>query len=382
MSSASGRRPENKTASCRKSPKGDSGMPVDMIIEEKKQRWNHFMNGTGDIKNIVLVNCLEGLEPKPFVKEGRYEEFSDWIMRKYEIMRGNVDRIQDDTIPFIDMLTGTEIFAEAFGCPVVYPADNQPFALPLITRCDQIPGVKTPGLWDTRLADLFEMAYRLREKAEPGTVLRLPDIQSPADIAALIMKKESFYLGLIEEPGAIRELIAKVMRLLTSFLDEWFKAFGRSFIAHYPDYYMEYGMTLSEDEIGVVSPGVFRDIFLGELNALSDRYGRIGIHCCADSRHQWDNFKKIKGLCILNICQPEPVVTEAYRFFEKTCAQMHDSWSSGTRILDPKYRNSIHKYTFPPGARVVFRLDAANHGDAQKKLEEFRRILPDIHPVA
>ncbi len=99
------------------------------------------------------------------------------------------------------------------------------------------------------------------------TRFRMPDIQSPMDIAALIWVKSDFYIAMIEEPEAVRELAEKVRCLLTAFLDEWFRRYGTGYVAHFPTYWMEGGLTLSEDEVGAVNPAMFDTFFLPELEA-------------------------------------------------------------------------------------------------------------------
>jgi hypothetical protein len=147
--------------------------------------------------------------------------------------------------------------------------------------------VKVPELSSSSLANIFEMSDELHRRTGPNSLMRLPDdIQSPMNIAALIWDKSDFYVALMETPEAVRELADKVRTLLTAFLDEWFRRYGTAFIAHYPFYYMERGVTLSEDEIGAVNPDTFDEFFLPELTYLSERYGGIGIHCCANARHQ------------------------------------------------------------------------------------------------
>jgi len=335
-----------------------------MDLSQKRKKWDRFMAGSADVKNMVMISYLNELEAKPFISDGCYMSLSEWIIRKYHIMMDNLDWLDDDTIPYLDMLTGTEIFAEAFGCKVVYPTDSGSFAFPLISDYAEIEKLKIPDLWDTRLSDLFAMGRYLRDKTDKDAIIRLPDIQSPTGIAAMIMKKENFLMGLIEAPEVIRELIYKVRTLLISFLDAWFDEFGKSFVAHYPDYYMEYGLTLSEDEVGSVSADMFEDVFLDELNILSERYGRIGIHCCANSRHQWDNFLKINNLCLLNILQPVETVKEAYRFFENKCAQWHSYYG------DNPMRE--WKRELPQNARVVYSLDAKDRSKALRYLEALR----------
>ncbi|MDD4772050.1 MAG: uroporphyrinogen decarboxylase family protein [Eubacteriales bacterium] len=323
-------------------------------INARKKRWNALLSGSEGAQNIVTVGYLPGLGPRAFITDGRYEVNFDWAADKYRIMTENVGRIPDDTVPFLDMTTGTEIFAEAFGCRVVYPDNNNPFALPKIDDVSGISRLRVPDLWNTRLAGLFDMAYGLRRATDMNALLKLPDIQSPLDIAALIMNKEAFYVAMLEEPEAVRELTYKTRTLLTRFLDEWFGAFGREFVAHHPDYYMEYGVTLSEDEIGAFGSELFSELVSGELNALSDRYGRIGIHCCADAVHQWHNLKKTKHLCLLNLNQPPHIIEKAYAFFGGSCCHMHsfysarpaDTWRehfAGKRVIFQFYANSLEE---------------------------------------
>lgn len=341
-------------------------MNIDHEICERKKSWNSLLSGTENAENIVIINYTEGLEPRSFITDGHYEQGSDWIIKKYNIMMNNISRIHDDTIPFLDMTTGTEIFAEAFGCKVVYPGNNNPFAIYKIDSISEISTLKTPNLWDTRLADIFEMAYQLRNRTDKNAVFKLPDIQSPLDIAALIMNKEKFYMGMVDEPAAIQELTFKTFTLLTQFLDEWFKEFGKEFIAHHPDYYMEYGITLSEDEIGSFGSEIFLKLVLDELNTLSNRYGRIGVHCCANSKHQWANIKKIKNLCLLNLNQPPEIIKEAYGFFKDTCCQMHSFYSEGN--ID------TWQDRFNNGERIIFQLYANSLEDAVNKLEALRGV--------
>ena len=86
--------------------------------------------------------------------------------------------IADDRVPSLHIATGTEIFAEAMGCPVHYPLDTNPFALPCVESAAVAAKLKTPRWEDTRLAILFKMADELHQRAGSGVVFRMPDIQS------------------------------------------------------------------------------------------------------------------------------------------------------------------------------------------------------------
>ena len=167
-----------------------------------------------------------------------------------------------------------------------------------------------------------------------------------------------------DEPEAVKELVAMTEKFLTEFLDLWFERYGTECIAHHPDYYVPKGVTFSEDEVGAISPDMFVEFSLGSLNRMSERYGgMVGIHCCADSRHQWDNFKLIKNLKLLNLNlthTPDEFQT-AYKYFEDTCVQMH----SGPNVDDELFFNGKNM-------RVVVQDWASDKDQAREKSKRFR----------
>ncbi len=254
------------------------------------------------------------------------------------------------------MYTGTEIFAEAFGCKVHRPENAMPFALPLISSASQVAGLKVPELSTSSLAYLFDIGDELRRRAGDDALMRIVDVQSPMDIAALIWNKSDFYVAMIDSPEAVRELAHKVSDLLTSFLDEWFSRYGREFMGHFPNYYVPYGVTLSEDEVGVVNAEIFEQLFLPELSMLSERYGALGMHCCANSRHQWEGFLHIPNLRLLNLAQPQEIMDEAYEFFAPHVVQMHTGY-----VVDPVWSWPAKK---PAGSRIVIEVTATTRDEA------------------
>jgi hypothetical protein len=336
-------------------------------IKQRKEIWTDFITGEKNVNRVFVIDCNWQDIPRPLLWPEKKEERIDYIYKEYELMLENMLWLNDDRIPFLDMITGTEIFAEAFGCKVHRPIDNNPFALPLITSASDISKIKVPKLWDSSLTVLFEMADRLYEKSGKQAIFRLPDIQSPMDIAALLLEKTEYFVTLIDEPELIQELSSKVFCLLTDFLNEWFKRYGKSFISHCPYYYMDKGITLSEDEIGSVNSDIFANYFLPELAKLSDIYGGIGIHCCANSRHQWENFKRIPNLKLLNIFQPFDVLKDAVKFFDEVTAQCH--FNNGTGPSWEWYDLYTEK------SRYVINITASNKDEALKKCDELRTIL-------
>lgn len=342
---------------------------------DRRQRWRAFLQpgaGPGFCFVVRGDDPANLLPPAPSLWPARAKERIEYNWRAYRRACERAALVHDDFVPYINMITGTEIFAEAFGCSVHRPADTNPFALPLIHTASEVALLKVPELSASSLAYLFDMADELRRRAGPAAVFHMVDIQAPMDIAALIWEKSEFYMAMLETPEAVKELAAKVRSLLMAFLDEWFRRYGAEFVAHCPDYFMSGGMTLSEDEVGAVNEDLFVEFFLPELAALSNRYGGLGMHCCADAGHQWPHFRKIPGLRLLNLYnpptrKPEEYLRKALPFFRDTCAQWHVGWTpDGTPDTWPE--------KYPAGCRVVIEASAENLSAAQGLADKLQAV--------
>jgi len=339
-------------------------MQTESIIAARKLRWQRFYDLASDTRFLLVVNDAEMLPPRPLPNPDLIRERIEWGWLVYQKRMEALEWLDDDRIPFLDVYTGTEIFAEAFGCPVHHTPDKMPFALPLVHSAAEAAHLRVPDIGTTCLATLFEIADELRRRAGGPAVMHLPDIQTPLDIVALIWDKQTFYPALLEDPGPVMELAEKVRELQTVFLDAWFARYGREFISHYPDYYLPSGITLSEDEVGAVSPRIFEQYFLPELEYLAQRYGSLGMHCCAHARHQWKGFLRIPNLKLINLIQPQAVLQAAAPFFAEKACQMHN-W-------DPLPDFSAGPESFPPPAHHVFQHPAATPAQAQAVVRDFR----------
>jgi hypothetical protein len=351
------------------------GVPMrSAIVNSQIEKWAGFYRGEKDRRFLIIVDYPEKeATGRPLFWPSLEAERVEWMVRNYEALLRHVELVRDDSVPYLDNMTGTEVFAEACGCEVHRPSgmgvrgvwDNMPFALPFIHSAREAAALRVPALGACTLDLLLEMADAGRKLLGEDAVMRLVDVQSPLDIVALMWEKLDLYPALLDEPEAVRGLADKVMSLYTAFFDEWFRSFGRDFVAHFPVYYMPAGLSLSEDEVGAVGPELFDALFLPELAALSDRYGGLGMHCCADSRHQWEGFAKIPGLRMINI-HKESLAVESLSYVAGRCPM----------IPVPAYQESGGPREWialvPEGGRAVFHVNAGGIEEARALVEEFR----------
>ncbi|MHC4984664.1 MAG: uroporphyrinogen decarboxylase family protein [Planctomycetota bacterium] len=306
------------------------------IVDQRAQRWRDFMDMSKPPRHLFFVNYWETDRECPLPIPEQQPDRIDYACFKYEDDLKRAEWLDDDFVPFLYGITGTEVFAEAFGCSVHYyeSGDQNPCARPLITKPEEVAKLTTPDLSGT-MARHFEYHDALHQRFPEGR-LQLIDIQSPMDIAALIWEKTAFYMAIYDAPEAVKDLAEMTKELLIAYFDEFFARYGTDYVAHYPFYPMSGGLTLSEDEIGAVNTEMFEEFFLPSLTELSDRYGGIGIHCCANARHQWPGLKKIPNLKLLNLVQPVEELLDAYDYFADVTCQMHDGawWNEPEKWLE------------------------------------------------
>jgi len=121
---------------------------------------------------------------------------------------------------------------------------------------------------------------------------------------------------------------------------------------------------------------MFREFFRDELTVLSKHFGGLGIHCCADARHQWENFRDLPGLKVMNHNAPptreaREYLLDAVRFYGARVVQMPIGWV-------PDGSPDTWPMRFPQGARIVFEVPAADASMAAaiaNRLQEVRETL-------
>ncbi len=340
-------------------------------IERRKQRWAELLEKPTGGRKFVFRIGVRTPEPPPVVRALPWlkAERIEYAWQAYLRMIERAEWLDDDLVPYLPVSTGTEIFAEALGCEVYRPDDNNPFAIPFVKTARDAARLKTPRLEDTPLMLLFEIADELRRRGGPDALLRMVDLQSPMDIVAQIWDKTDLFVAMLETPDAVLELAATARTLQMAFLDAWFGRYGAEHIAHYPDYYIRKGVTMSVDEVGSVNSRMFGRFFRDELDALSERYGGLGVHCCANAEHQWANFLQVKGLKLINLHQPPAVIDRAYAFFGPHVAQMQYDLKHGvSHLLPPRPRTA-----FPPCCHVVIQAEAEDRDAAQRVAEQLWR---------
>ena len=300
------------------------------------------------------------------ISERPVRDWVPWAIQNFEAMLAFHESLDDDSVPYIQNYTGTEIFAAAFGCDVHLYEKDPPCALPIATSAEEADRIDAPGLDARPLARVFEFCHLLRDRLGPEVPIGVPDIQSPFDIAAMIWRKEDLFVAMHEQRDAVKRLVAKCQALLVDFLNQFKRQFPECNLCHCPNAWAptELGCWLSEDEAGSMSVEMFEEFCLPSLVELTEGFGGLFVHCCATADHQYGSFKKIPNLRGLNRVFQEPGAGPAIKAF-----------SGNTVLIVAWYpEENVHDMLrmAQPDTRFLFNMPAQPLDESKGTLERLR----------
>jgi len=284
-----------------------------------------------------------------------------WVVENYRRTIESLERHGDDNVPTARLSTGTQIYANAFGCRVHIPPDDSPCARPLVSCAAEADRLEAPDIWKTPcLHRVFELGDAVRRELGRDVDLGPCDVQTGFDTACLIWEKSDLLCSMALDPSAVKRLAGKCALLLKTFLAALRKEFPTMNPCHCPGTWVppELGPWVSNDEAGAMSPAMFEEFCLPELDDLSRTFGGVGMHCCADAEHQFPSFRAIRGFYGFNRVKAKRGYLPLLEHFAGPKAPVHClAWVSDEEIGQLVTRA-------PKGTRFVFQHTGAENDDA------------------
>lgn len=265
--------------------------------------------GHGFVCKPPLVPPYEGPDNDFTTSDRPISEWVPWAVENYQRKRKLMEAAPSDDVPTCDMSTGTHILAAAFGCPVHRSPDTNACALPLVTTAEEADAVAEPDIWSCpSLYRVFELVEAVRRELGPDVPFGPPDKQTGFDTACLVWEKTGIYTAMLlpEEKDAVKRLTAKCSRLLTRFIQELQKEFPTMSMRGCPGVWTPPDLPpwYSNDECGAFGTDLFEEFCLPELVEMSETFGGLGMHCCADADHQFPLFARIPNFYAFNRVLP------------------------------------------------------------------------------
>lgn len=230
-------------------------------------------------------------------------EFLPALLKNFHKANAFHEAVGDDSLPTMSLSTGTHLYAVCLGATPHYYPDNNPFAEPIFKTPEEADRLVLPSASGSRIVGrILEMAHLLKTELGDDFTIGPPDMQTGFDTACILWDKTNFFETLVEEPESVERLANKCADFFLDFVRLFYREFPDAAMAHCPNTWVPAGLGpwVSNDECGALSPAMFERFCLPELIRLSETFGGLGMHCCADAPHQFPLFKKIPNFYAFN----------------------------------------------------------------------------------
>ncbi len=208
-----------------------------------------------------------------------------------------------DYVPFLDPFEGVTVLAEAFGCKVDIPVNGDPWVKrPIIYDPMDVYDLKKPGKDNPVFKRILE-TLRFFEKNTGYLIPTGPtDPQSPLNVASLIWEHNSFLMSCITNPKEVHHLLDMISDVFIDFYRIQYETLKNP---AYPVHSFQLlnthdGIAISDDEIILLSPQLYKEFGVPYMNKISNAFGGIYYHSCGDFGRFLDVIFEIEGLRAIN----------------------------------------------------------------------------------
>jgi uroporphyrinogen-III decarboxylase len=218
------------------------------------------------------------------------------------IVEGSLD-VPSDDLPVLEPWFGTGVYASMYGCDYVWREGEAPAVHYRYHRVEEIRDIQTPDWRESEIAQLVLRAiHYFRGRTGDAIPIVLTDTQSASDSATLILDASETLVSCLAEPETMMNFMRGINRLILEFSEAQREAIGGAFIQ--PGHIMLCnkgfsGISLSDDNLAVVSPAVAKEFNLPLDDEIGRAWGGVAIHSCGKWAHM---MRYLKDYCPSCVC--------------------------------------------------------------------------------
>jgi hypothetical protein len=210
-------------------------------------------------------------------------------------------RFKSDSLPYLEPWMGTGIYANAFGCEYLWRQGDSPavhYRFQTIAEITELPEIRIED--SPIMARVLSAIAYFREETRDLLPIALTDTQSANDTATLVLNATEVFTGCYTEPEVMHRFLQAINNLIIKFSRAQMEAIGTAPLAR-PGHIMVSdpgwsGMSISDDNLAVVSPEIGRKFCLKYDQELADVFGGIAIHSCGRWQHLMPDVSRMRSV--------------------------------------------------------------------------------------
>lgn len=209
-----------------------------------------------------------------------------------------------DYVPFLEPWICVPLYVEPFGAEVQFFENEWPACKPLVYDNPQdVYKLKYVKPWQSDLWKQLLKTIRFFEQNSRGDIpISTTDPQGPFTNASLLWQTSEFFSACYTDPKEVHYLMNLLTQQFIEFYEAQLKVIDNpAFPGHsFPLGEKGRGISISDDNSVMISPGLFEEFNLPYLSRISEHFNGLYYHSCGKYEHMLDSILKIPKLRAIN----------------------------------------------------------------------------------
>jgi len=263
-----------------------------------------------------------------------------------------------DAATYLEPWYGIGTTAAAFGGEYEWPEGQAPVVKKLYDSVTEVPDLAPRDFED---APIMRHTLRMIEYFLEETGGRLPmswtDIQNPLNAATELVDTGAFFLGMVEQPDKVHQILAALTEVVISFTQVQSRLIGDQLArpGHgFASSRAGTGIGMSTDNLVMISPKAYERFCVPNEARIGAAFGGAALHSCGKWSRWLSAVKKIRNLIMVDAAfspQTDPAFNEPEEFRD-ACANT-GVIVQARMVGDPDDVLARVKRLWAPGMRLI-----------------------------
>ena len=195
---------------------------------------------------------------------------------------------------------GIGTVASAFGGDYIWKEKQAPAVRPRFKSVKEALDYAPAPVSKTRIGrHTLDMIDYFLDKTGGRIPVSLTDTQSPLNIAGNVVEMSSFFMGMLDDPPAVKALLNRLAELLVDFTHEQIEHIGEALVwpGHgYSSCRCFEGLGMSDDNASMISGQQYLEFAAPAVERAGKPFGGSAFHSCGDWSDKVGAVRKIAGL--------------------------------------------------------------------------------------
>ncbi|UCC96504.1 MAG: hypothetical protein JSW66_11745 [Phycisphaerales bacterium] len=205
-----------------------------------------------------------------------------------------------DVSNFLIPWYGIGTVASAFGADYVWKEKQAPAVRPKFASIQEALDYASAPVSQTRIGrHTLEMIDYFLDKTGGRIPISLTDTQSPLNIAGNVVEMSSFFMGMLDDPAAVKALLSRLAGLLVDFTREQIEHIGEVLVwpGHgYSSCRCFEGLGMSDDNASMISGQQYLELVAPAVEYAGRHFSGSAFHSCGNWSDKVEAISQIAGL--------------------------------------------------------------------------------------